>query len=45
MEDREWMYTLRRDEHDYDLLFIVKVEEFLQQIGRASSRERVFTAV
>ena len=24
------MYTLRRDEHDYDLLFIVKVEEFLQ---------------
>ena len=30
MEDREWMYTLRRDEHDYDLLFIVKVEEFLQ---------------
>ena len=30
MEDHEWMYTLRRDEHDYDLLFIVKVKEFLQ---------------
>jgi hypothetical protein len=30
MEDREWMYMLRRDEHNYDLLFIVKVEEFLR---------------
>jgi hypothetical protein len=24
------MYTLRRDEHDYELLFIVKVKEFLK---------------
>jgi hypothetical protein len=30
MGDHEWMYMLRRDEHDYDLLFIVKVEEFLK---------------
>jgi hypothetical protein len=30
MKDREWMYMLRRDEHDYELLFIVKVEEFLK---------------
>jgi hypothetical protein len=30
MEDREWMYTLRRDEYDFDPMFIVKVEEFLK---------------
>jgi hypothetical protein len=30
MEDREWMYTLWRDEKDYDLLFIVMVKEFLK---------------
>jgi hypothetical protein len=30
MEDREWMYMLRRDEKGYDLLFIVKVKEFLK---------------
>jgi hypothetical protein len=30
MEDREWMYTLQRDEYDFYSMFIVKVEEFLK---------------
>jgi hypothetical protein len=30
MEDREWMYTLRRDEYDFNPMIIVKVEEFLK---------------
>jgi hypothetical protein len=38
MEDREWMYTLRRDEYDFDPMFIVKVEEFLKHAFGESAR-------
>jgi hypothetical protein len=38
MEDREWMYMLWRDEHDYDLLFIVKIEEFLKHAFGESAK-------
>jgi hypothetical protein len=38
MEDREWMYMLRRDKHDYDLLFIVKVKEFLKHAFGKSAK-------
>jgi len=30
MEDREWMYMSWRGKRDYDMLFVVKVEEFLE---------------
>jgi hypothetical protein len=38
MEDHEWMYTLRRDEYDFDPMFIVKVEEFLKHAFGESAR-------
>jgi hypothetical protein len=38
MEDREWMYMLRRDEYDFDLMFIVMVQEFLKHAFGESAR-------